>query len=161
MDIGTLNDSRSDGRPTVVVGVDGSDSARAALGYALDDAARRDARVRVVCVFEEPDYWAVAYGMSPVTPVREVTVGLEKAAQQVVEDVRADHPGRATVPVDVAALIGSASKVLLEQARDADLLVLGHRGRGGFASAMLGSVGLQCALHGSCPVTVVRPEKRP
>jgi nucleotide-binding universal stress UspA family protein len=66
-----------------------------------------------------------------------------------------------TVSVDVEALVGSPASVLLEQAREADLLVVGHRGRGGFVSAVLGSVGLQCVLHRSGPVTVVRPEKRP
>jgi nucleotide-binding universal stress UspA family protein len=159
MDIESGIGSSADERPTIFVGVDGSPAARAALGYALDDAARRIARVRVVCVFEEPDYWAVAYGMSAPAPLQEVTVGLEKAAQQVVEEVCADDPRRAAVPVDVLVVTGSPANVLLEQSRDAELLVLGHRGRGGFASAMLGSVGLQCVLHGSGPVTIVRPEK--
>ena len=124
-------------------------------------AARRGARVRAVCLFEEPDYWAVAYGMTPVAPVRDMTVGLEKAAQQVVEDVRPRSPDTRRSPVDVEALIGSPAKVRLEQARAADLLVLGHRGRGGFATALLGSVGLQCVLHGSGPVAIIRPGKQP
>lgn len=158
MDSGTVNEGAVDGRPTIVVGVDGSDCSRAALGYALDDAVRRDARVRVVSVFDEPDYWAVAYGVSAPPPWHEVTVGLERAAQQVVDEVRAETPQRGTVPVDVVAASGSPAKVLVEQARRADLLVVGHRGRGGFASVMLGSVGLQCVLHGSGPVTIVRPE---
>jgi len=149
-----------DERPTIVVGVDGSDGARTAVGYALDDAARRGARVRAVAVFEEPQYWAVAYGMSAPAPLSEVAVGLEKAARKLVDEVRAAQPGRADVPVDVEALIGSPAKVLLEQVRDADLLVLGHRGLGGFASAVLGSVGLQCLMHAPLPVTIVRAEKR-
>jgi nucleotide-binding universal stress UspA family protein len=49
-----------DEQPTIVVGVDGSSGARAALEYAFDDAVRRNARVRVVFAFEEPEYWAVA-----------------------------------------------------------------------------------------------------
>ena len=52
-----------------------------------------------------------------------------------------------------------SAKALIDQSRDADLLVLGHRGRGGFKSAVLGSVGLHCVLHATCPVTIVRPEK--
>jgi nucleotide-binding universal stress UspA family protein len=149
-----------DERPTIVVGVDGSGGSRAALRHALDDAARRGARVRVVSAFDEPEYWAVAYGMSPPPPLGEVTVGLEKAARQMVDDVRAEHDGRADVPVEVLALVGSPAKVLLEQARDVDLLVLGHRGLGGFASAMLGSVGLQCVLHAPGAVTIVRADQR-
>ena len=69
------------------------------------------------------------------------------------ERLRAEEPGRATAPVDVEALIGSPAKVLLQ--------VLGHRGRGGFATALLGSVGLQCVLHGSGPVAIIRPGKQP
>ena len=145
-----------DERPTIVVGVDGSEESRAAVEYAMEDAVRRGARVRAVSVFQEPDYWAVAYGMAaPPTPT-EMTVGLEKAARQVVVDVRASHPGVADVPVDVLGLIGAPGKVLLHEAEDADLLVLGHRGRGGFASAVLGSVGLHCVLHATGPVAIVR-----
>jgi hypothetical protein len=72
------------------------------------------------------------FGMPAPAPLQEVTVGLEKVAQQVVEEVRADNPRRAAVQVDVLPLVGSPAEVLLEQSRDADLLVLGHRGRGGF-----------------------------
>ena len=61
------------------------------------------------------------------------------------------------VPVELHEVEGRPGPVLIAQSRDADLLVVGHRGRGGVSSAVLGSVGLQCALHAECPVTVVRP----
>jgi nucleotide-binding universal stress UspA family protein len=61
------------------------------------------------------------------------------------------------VPVQVRSVLGAPGGVLVDQSRDADMLVVGHRGRGGFRSAVLGSVGLQCVLHASVPVTVVRP----
>ena len=147
-------------RPTIVVGVDGSAGARAALRYAFDDAARRGARIRVVSAVEEPQYWAVAYGMSAPPPLADIPAGIEKAAQQLVDEVRVERSGGVDVPVTVQALVGSPAEVLLEQARDADLLVLGHRGLGGVASAMLGSVGLQCVLHAPGAVTIVRPEER-
>jgi nucleotide-binding universal stress UspA family protein len=60
----------------------------------------------------------------------------------------------AVVPLAVA---GGPAPVLLDAAKGADLLVLGHRGQGAFSSAVLGSVGLQCVLHATCPVTIVRP----
>jgi len=61
------------------------------------------------------------------------------------------------VSVDVEAVAGGPAPVLRDAAEGADLLVLGHRGRGAFCSAALGSVGLQCVLHATCPVTIVRP----
>ena len=94
--------------------------------------------------------------MSAPAPLGEVTVGLEKATQHMVDEVRAQRPERGDIPVDIRALIGHPATVLVEQSCDADLLVLGHRGRGGFASAVLGSVGLQCVLHARGPVTIVR-----
>ena len=67
---------------------------------------------------------------------------------------KADTVARLGIP-------GPAAKALLEKAADADLLVVGHRGRGGFKSAVLGSVGMHCVLHATCPVTVVRPQQEP
>jgi nucleotide-binding universal stress UspA family protein len=159
-EVGTVAGGVVDERPTIVVGVDGSAGSRAALRYALDDAVRRGARVRVVSVVVEPEYWAVAYGMSAPAPLGEMTAGLEKAARQTVDDVRAEQLGRADVPVEVLALVGPPATVLVEQARDADLLVLGHRGVGGIASSVLGSVGLQCVLHAPGAVTIVRADQR-
>ena len=78
----------------------------------------------------------------------------------MVDDALRERGGAGPdVPVEVLALGGSPGHVLVEQSRDADLLVVGHRGRGGFRSALLGSVGLQCVLYASVPVTVVRPVK--
>jgi len=142
---------------TIVVGVDGSDCSRAALEFALDEAVRRGDTVRVVSAMPETAYWATSYGMSP-SLVDELAQELEKFGREMVDDVVRQRGGAvADVAVEVHALGGSPGQVLVEQSRDADLLVVGHRGRGGFGSAMLGSVGLQCVLHASVPVTVVRP----
>jgi|SRR5918994_2388498 nucleotide-binding universal stress UspA family protein len=145
---------------TIVVGVDGSDCSRAALEFAFDEAARRNAGLRVVTAAPEADYWATSYGMSP-SMIDELTADLEKSAQAMVDDVTRDR-GRsvAGIPVSVQGVAGAPGRVLVEQSRDADLLIVGHRGRGGFRSAALGSVGLQCVLHASAPVTVVRPRQQ-
>jgi nucleotide-binding universal stress UspA family protein len=58
--------------------------------------------------------------------------------------------------VQLRVVSGNPGAVLVDEAADADLLVVGHRGRGGIASACLGSVGLHCVLHATCPVVVVR-----
>ena len=63
------------------------------------------------------------------------------------------------MPVTVQAETGTPGHVLVDAAEGADVLVLGHRGRGAVRSALLGSVGLHCILHAACPVTIVRPTK--
>ena len=138
--------------------MDGSAGSRAALEFALDEAARRGAAVRVVLAMPETEYWATANGMSPAV-VEELSHSVEKVGREMVDDVVRERGGAPPdISVEVLALGGSPGHVLVEQSRDADLLVVGHRGRGGFRSALLGLVGLQCVLHASVPVTVVRPE---
>ena len=146
---------------TIVVGVDGSDCSRTALEFALDEAVLRGAGVRVVAAAPEADYWATSYGLSP-SLLDEITADLEKAAQAMVDEVVRRRGGVvAEVPVSVSVLGGAPGRVLVDQSRDADLLVVGHRGRGGIRSAVLGSVGLQCVLHATVPVTVIRPVEQP
>lgn len=144
----------------IVVGVDGSPEAALALAQAAQDAVRRGATLRVVSVARTPEVWAVPLGMAPPTvPVMpgESPDAVRAAAQAAVEALVAANPELAQVKVEVVAMSGHAATELVEQSREADLLVIGHRGLGGLASAFLGSVGLSCVLHAHCPVLVVRP----
>ena len=155
---------RSEG--LIVVGVDGSGSAQAALEFALREAVRRSARVRVVTAFQMPDYWPVTCGMGASMivppPVEEMADDAERTAQQAVAAVTATvGPAARAVPVQLRVVSGNPGAVLVDEAADADLLVVGHRGRGGIASACLGSVGLHCVLHATCPVVVVRDARVP
>lgn len=151
---------KPDERGVIVVGVDGSEGSRAALEFALDDAVRRNARVRVVWAFPEPSYWATAYGMSEPM-FEQMAADLEKAGRAMTESVVRERGGAvAAVPVTVSAPAGPPAKVLVKEAESADLLVVGHRGRGEFRSVVLGSVALQCVLHAAGPVTVVRAAAR-
>jgi nucleotide-binding universal stress UspA family protein len=148
-------------RTRVVVGIDGSTESRAALRFALEEAAGRGTGVRVVSAVLPPQYWVDAYGLSAPLTLDERRAGLRATAQRMVDDVIAERPDLAAVPLELHEVEGRPAEALVEQSRGADMLVVGHRGRGGFASAMLGSVGLQCVLHAQCPVTVVRPAARP
>ena len=145
----------------VVVGVDGSPGSTAALEFAVQDAIRRQARLRVVAVVPLVDYWggwrgtAAAYTGRWPAPPEDLMANARSQAQRMVDEVAADRTP--LVSVDVEAVAGGPAPVLLDAAEGADLLVLGHRGRGAFSSVVLGSVGLQCVLHATCPVTVVRP----
>ena len=133
----------------MVVGVDGSAYSRAALTYAMEEAARRDIGVQVVSAFLPPQYRPDAYGLTaPPTP-DEIKSDLRFLARRMVDEVVAEVPALAAVPVELHELEGKPAEVLIERARGADLLVVGHRGRGGVASALLGSVeSAVCAARG-------------
>ena len=145
--------------PRVVVGIDYSTGARAALLFALHDAARRGVPVEAVVAYRPPDYWMDFYAVSSYHPEKARSAALEHG-QAFVD--RALPAGPQPPPeVRVRAAMGIAADVLIHESHGADLLVVGSRGYGGFASMMLGSVSMQCALHASCPVTVVHsPEAR-
>jgi nucleotide-binding universal stress UspA family protein len=142
-------------RGRIVVGVDGSDSARQALAWARDEAVLRGAGLRVV------------HAWSPPPPVTEIGVMVspgddetyEKLAQEVLSDacatIAADSP--ASLTIESSAVRGYPSSVLLHAATEADLLVVGSRGRGGFAELLLGSVSHQCVHHADGPVAVIPP----
>jgi nucleotide-binding universal stress UspA family protein len=138
----------------VLVGVDGSPESAAALEYAVAEANRRGARLRVVSTYF-PEY-SVHGHTEPLTasePAIEVDVEAQ-IRRMVGEALAGDAP---PPPVEIVVAAGPAAGVLIDKSGEVDVLVLGHRGRGGFASMLLGSVSLQCVLHARCPVIVVRP----
>ncbi|GAA2552628.1 universal stress protein [Pseudonocardia hydrocarbonoxydans] len=147
-------------RDLVVVGLRDCVGGRAALRFALRDAVRRGARVDVVAAFGPADDPASG-ARAPQRPVGEVAAAVRAAATGMVEDALAEMAGDDPPPVTVLAVAGDAGEVLVHTARTADLLVVGSRGRGRVASAVLGSVSMHCVLHAACPVTVVRPVAEP
>jgi nucleotide-binding universal stress UspA family protein len=158
---GAVEEARKDttAKDVVVVGIDGSPGSRAAAEYALEEAALRGGELRVVAVAPVPDYWAVTYGLSQPPPPTELIDRARADAQKFTDELIAANPeAAAKATVTVEARTGVAWHQLAEAAKGAALLVLGHRGRGAIASAMLGSVGLQSVLHAQVPVTIVRSE---
>ncbi len=140
----------------IVVGVDGSAGSSAALEYALADAARRSSPLHVLAAAPPTDYWERVYGFDGPPPPEDSRQRVEEQVRRQLEGVLAAWPGGSPeVRVDVRVRTGAPGPVLVEAAEGADELVVGHRGRGAAASALLGSVGLHCVLHASCPVTVV------
>jgi nucleotide-binding universal stress UspA family protein len=135
----------------IVVGTDGTASSRAAVEWAAREAARRRALLRIVHVFDWE--WASARydaGSEYLDVARQMADALTGAA---LGQARAVAP-RIYMVTD--ALIGNPVPRLLEAAENAALVVLGNRGRGGFASLLLGSVSQRVATHAPCPVVVVR-----
>ena len=136
----------------VLVGVDGSPESAAALKYAVAEANRRGAGLRVVSTYF-PEY--SVHGRTEPLTASEPAIEDDVEAQirgMVDEALAGDAP-----PVEIVVAAGPAAGVLIDKSGEVDVLVLGHRGRGGFASMLLGSVSLQCVLHARCPVIVVRP----
>src|SRR3954468_8324857 len=141
-------------RSRVVVGVDGSDGARAALRYAFLAAARRGAALDVVVAYPAglPWRWDPAIDAPDVERVRS---DLGVRADTFGAEVRRTTPGVEDVPVTVLTAPGAAARVLVDSAEQADLLVVGSRGRGAVRSAILGSVALHVVGDAPCPVVVV------
>jgi len=140
----------------VAVGVDGSDGSRAALAYAMDEAARRGVGVHAITAYAGPDVWSTAEGLVPDAQVLHDAAQREVAG--VVDEVSAARRERGLAVPEVRSEVamGPASTVLLHHARGASVLVVGHRGRGGLASRFIGSVGLSAVIHAECTVVVVR-----
>jgi nucleotide-binding universal stress UspA family protein len=139
--------------PRVVVGIDGSAGGRAALLFALEDAARRGLPVEAVVAYADLDPWMDLYVLGPSVPDRARTAAVERA-RAFVADVLPEGP-QPLPPVRLRVEQGSAADALVHAAHEGDLLVVGSRGHGGFASMLLGSVSMHCVLHAVCPVTVV------
>lgn len=135
----------------VVVGVDGSPGSLAALRFAVVEADLRHSDVRAVCAWRYPE----ADGGWSIVP-REA-YNPHAAAREVLSEAIAAISGPAdrTVVVTPVTTEGHAAAVLVEAAADADLLVVGSRGHGGFVGLLLGSVSQHCVHHARCPVVVV------
>ena len=137
----------------IVVGVDGSQSAQAALRFALDEARRRGAVVRAVAAWHVPGTaYEGAFGPPEPGSVDDLEPHAREALEQALVAAAEDAVG-----VDVESVVkeGAPARVLIEEACDADLLVVGSRGLGGFRGLLLGSVSQQCAHHAPCPVVIV------
>jgi nucleotide-binding universal stress UspA family protein len=134
----------------IVVGVDGSESSKAALRWAIRQARLTGGSVDAVTAWRYP----ATYGLAPVGDERIDFAGdARKALMAALNEVSGLEPD---VPVRPLVTEGRAGEVLLRAAKGADLLVVGSRGHGEFASALLGSVSLYCVLHAHCPVLTLR-----
>jgi nucleotide-binding universal stress UspA family protein len=143
-----------------VVGVDGSEASEGALRWAVDEARLHQGQVVAIHAWEAP---VAPVDLLPVPHPDFVALlsDLRAAAEQLVASSVEKVTGREPpVPVERLAIEGPAATVLLDAAADADLLVLGSRGRGGFVGLLLGSVTRQCVDHAPCPVLVHRPLRR-
>jgi nucleotide-binding universal stress UspA family protein len=137
----------------IVVGTDGSDHSQRALEFAAEEAHLRGAAVRVVTAWHVP---AAVYGSRFA---RMVSPSVEESSQHGAEEVAnvsAEKLCARGLEVETSVCHAQATDALVQEAKDADLLVVGSRGHGGFSGLLLGSVGQQCAHHAPCPTVIVR-----
>jgi nucleotide-binding universal stress UspA family protein len=141
----------------IVVGTDGSRSACAAVVWAAREAALREAELHIIHA------WTPGLAAYPSPWYTPSDVGVEasmEASQTIAEricDGARQQAAKAApdVPIRSEAIEGGSTQVLLDQSADADLLVVGARGHGGFIGLVLGSVSDQCTRHAHIPVVVV------
>jgi nucleotide-binding universal stress UspA family protein len=138
----------------ILVGIDGSDASKAALRWAVEDARARGAEVVALHAYEVAVPAADAVPVAPVDLPALAAETHEGALRFVAEIVDEVVGNAVTVNVAPIAVEDEPVRALLDAARDADLLVVGHRGHR--LSGLLGSVSLECAQHAACPVLIHR-----
>jgi nucleotide-binding universal stress UspA family protein len=147
----------------IVVGIDGSQASKDALSWAVAEARLRSDSVVAIHAWTPPYPAAsVAYPTAaafpgvPVAPVDDdladaMRKGAEELLAEAVSEVAADE-----VTIEQRIVEGPAASALIDAAKDAELLVVGSRGHGGFTGLLLGSVSQQVANHAPCPIVIVR-----
>jgi nucleotide-binding universal stress UspA family protein len=144
--------------PGIVVGVDGSHHSTCALEWALKEAALQHGPLTVLTVHSVA---ASPWSGNPVlmggdSEDREKMLhAAEELTREVTDKLGESRPDSVTVQ----AVSGFPAKELIEASRDADLVVVGSRGAGGFAKLMMGSISSQVVEHAHCPVVVVPSER--
>ncbi len=136
--------------PRIVAGIDGSESSLDALQWAARQAQLTGSTLDVITTWD----WPANIGWSLQLPEGyDPVAGAQDVLDTALEPIRKTYP---EVDIQTHAIEGHPAPALVEASRDADLLVVGSRGRGKFAGMLLGSVSAYCVTNARCPVTVVR-----
>jgi nucleotide-binding universal stress UspA family protein len=144
--------------PRIIVGVDGSGHSQRALKWAMNEAAVRHLPLSILTVHQAIVGYAGGVVTSPqdLELTEQIQAAVKADADKVLAELNGPHPESVTVK----AVHGFPVEELVNASRDADMIVLGSRGAGGFTRLMLGSTAGQVVQHAHCPVTIVPPEDR-
>jgi nucleotide-binding universal stress UspA family protein len=138
----------------VVVGVDGSTESIAALGWARRYAAATGAKVRAVHAWHYPTSLGVPpEGKAPPSVSAEVEQAMRDDMARAVAQA---YPDPDDTQPETALRHGHPVEVLIDESKNADLLVVGHHGHHAFTGMLVGSVSIHCVTSAACPVVVVR-----
>jgi nucleotide-binding universal stress UspA family protein len=141
--------STNSGKGRIVVGIDGSPAAQAALSWAIDEARLRGLGLRIIYAFPA---LVSFFG----TTAHEYYPQVEAEAHKVFEQALASAPSMDGLDVERTLEPGNPAEVLVEASQGASMLVVGARGRGGFRGVVMGSVSWHAVHQAHCPVLVVR-----
>ena len=144
-----MKNRQDDEQSRIVVGVDGFESSRAALRWAIHQAKLTGAVVEAVTAWQVP----VGAGWVPTADMPDYQDDARSVLCEAITEMCTLDPD---VQVCPRVVEGRAGQVLVDAAEGADLLVVGSRGHGGLAAALLGSVGQYCVHHAPCPVVIMR-----
>ncbi len=144
--------------PGIIVGVDGSGHSQRALEWAMKEAAVRHVPLTVLTVHPSivGYFGGVVTTPQDVEQTEQVQVAVRTEADKVLTALEGPHPES----VKTRAVHGFPVEELINASKEADLVVLGSRGVGGFTRMMLGSTAGQVVQHAHCPVTIVPHEDR-
>lgn len=149
----------------IIVGIDGSDGSRRALQWAVEEARLRRCPVEAIYIYDHTPAWALyGYAEGSAAALAEAAgaddedaIAQDRAhnlAKRLVDEL-GDTGGVAIAPIAIPSRRPAVS--LVERSEDAQMLVVGSRGRGGFSGLLLGSVSQQVAHHSQCPVVILGP----
>ncbi len=158
-DVVESSSSRRLDRGTWVVGLDGSDCAANALEWAASNVDGRASGIELVTAWQTPIVTASPMSLPMTVDIDDLET--HDAAVRDVAEVAAGLGERLHLPVTASVGHGGPAQVLLDASDSAGLLVIGSRGRGGFARLLLGSTSTQCATHASVPTIVVPGDAEP
>jgi nucleotide-binding universal stress UspA family protein len=142
----------------IVVGIDGSRHSQRALEWAVREAALRQVPLTVIAVYRS--VYAFWGGGVELPPDRTIADKTREDAREATDKALALAGDEQPESVTVEAISGLPADELIRASEDADLVVVGARGTGGFARLLLGSVGNQVACHARCPVVIIPAEDR-
>jgi nucleotide-binding universal stress UspA family protein len=137
----------------VVVGVDGSPESVAALNWAGAYAAATGATVRAIRAWHFPN--VIGFPPEEKAPAA-VTEQIKEQQQQELNEAVAKARLDPSAQVETGIVYGHPAEALIDESSRASLLVVGHRGHGGFQAMLTGSISIHCVNHANCPVVVVR-----
>ncbi|OAI55336.1 hypothetical protein AYO48_03820 [Gaiella sp. SCGC AG-212-M14] len=145
--------------PAIVVGIDGSNGSSEALRWAIAEARLRSVPVRAVHAWSYsqplvPSFVGYPYSAESFGNAIDDRWQAQQRLERATSELGDDHE------IERVVVEGPAGQALIDAVGEADVLVVGTRGHGGFTNLLLGSVSQQCAQHAPCPVVIVRRNER-